>query len=1155
MKRKLLLITSALVVGLAISFFAFKTSQKEEEKENSIAELRKKHENFLKNNPFTEIHKLSKKERKALGIPPNKYNEQEWINNLNPNLGYPTPWKIYEVQEDLRKTRGGRSFAPVAPGQTASNPWVERGPNNVGGRTRVVVFDPNDGTGNRVFAAGVGGGLYVNDDITDENSAWTRVQGVPGNLNITCFTIDPNDSNTFYVGTGEQYTFGANIGNGVYRSTDGGVNWVNVRIPVEGGGNIPAQGADLLAGIFFINDIIAWDNAGNTEIFVGVGGHFYAASQVGGAANPSNILGLQSAGIYRTTDDGVNWNRINTANLFFNTGLGDFPIIPNNFEIDVDNTLWMGSISSPGLGGAGGGRVFSTTDGETWTEAAASPLANSNRVEIEVTNTSGRLYALTQGAGGAPVNMFTTIDNFATSTNITTSLPEDVDLGIPPNDFTRGQSFFDLVVEADPTNPDIVYIGGINVFRSVDGAQTWSQMTKWSNNQNMDQLFVPLVHADHHALTFRPGNPDQAILGTDGGVYYASSLSGAATPAASDNNNNISSRNIGYNVTQFYYGTIDQTDGADGDDIAGGTQDNGTQFSFDSAVGENGFIDPVGGDGAYTEIEIADGYVLTAFTNLSHLFLPLQGAQGTSYFLEPDPDIRAAQGDFINQAELDEVNNIVYADASIGGDNPTFQIARFTLGLTSAERLDLTNALLNGSPSAMKESPFDNGSTLLIGTANSRLIRLDNATAADASTMVWNEITGPQFIGSVSDIEFGRNQDEIIVTFHNFGVENIWYTEDGGTTWVGKENNLPDLPVKAILQNPLNRNEVIIGTEFGVWRTGNFFDANPNWEQSFNGMSDSKVVDLDIRSSDGVILATTHGRGLFTGSFANTDDVDGDGILNVEDNCPNTPNPDQADLDGDGIGSVCDNDEFSEDDISIEIISETCPGLENGTINISVIDTPFSFTATVVGDNVDLSEGFNNTVSFEDLPVGAYVVCVAVDGINFERCFEINIDAAPELDIDFDGVLPDPSGDGGLNGSAFNFTINEGTGPFNIFFNNQLIRTTNERSFNIQVSGSGRLEVESARLCEGIFSIDVEGGFENIVASPNPVVNDLTIQMPRLDISNLPVRVFNISGQEIYNQNIPINNSRVRVPFGNLPSGVYFVRIEIENPVVLKIVK
>ena len=103
------------------------------------------------------------------------------------------------------------------------------------------------------------------------------------------------------------------------------------------------------------------------------------------------------------------------------------------------------------------------------------------------------------------------------------------------------------MIEVDPNNDNILYVGGIDLFRSTNSsAVSWTQISKWSNNPGLNTLNVPFVHADQHAMTFRPGNSNQAIFGNDGGVYYASSLSGT-----SGNGNAISVRNNNYNVTQY----------------------------------------------------------------------------------------------------------------------------------------------------------------------------------------------------------------------------------------------------------------------------------------------------------------------------------------------------------------------------------------------------------------------------------------------------------------------------------------------------------------------------------------------------------------------------------------------------------------------------
>ena len=86
-----------------------------------------------------------------------------------------------------------------------------------------------------------------------------------------------------------------------------------------------------------------------------------------------------------------------------------------------------------------------------------------------------------------------------------------------------------------------------------------------------------------------------------------------------------------------------------------------------------------------------------------------------------------------------------------------------------------------------------------------------------------------------------------------------------------KEGNLPDLPVYNILQSPLDEDEVIIGTELGVWFTNNFSSDNPSWKQANAGMKDLRVTDMDLRKGDNKVFISTYGLGIFSGEFKNSE--------------------------------------------------------------------------------------------------------------------------------------------------------------------------------------------------------------------------------------------------------------------------------------------
>ena len=815
MKKKLLLVLAFVIAVFTVYKNLNKTSEADVAKE--------KYAKFLKNHPYNKSLQLTKKERKAKGMPPNKYFEEQYLLEMNPNTGRTHPENYIEVQKELKANRKLQRV----PGDASDNMWVERGPNNIGGRTRVVMYDPNDTTHKRVFAGGVSGGLWVNNDITDANSSWTRV-GIDENLSVSAMTVDPNNSQIMYVATGESYTGGQAVGNGVWKTTDGGASWTNVYSD-----NFNAQ---LENRLYYINDIKARNNGGATEVYIAVGG-----------ANNEDWVGIWKEGLYKTTDGGANWTQVTLPNAPINNGSTSYE--PNDIEIGADNTIWVSTERSSY--GAGGGAILKSTNGTNFT--LAHTITGGQRTQIEVSKTNKDVIYVLAEATALPVEMWKTTDGFATAPTVITP-PNDADTDIPANDFTRGQAFYDLLLAVDPTDDTKIYIGGIDLFRSTDAGGTWKQISKWSDNNNLGALTIPTVHADQHGWAFHPTDPNQALIGNDGGVFYASSLSAAETTTTA-----IVARIKDLNITQFYHGEIGQSTTTKL--LVSGAQDNGTPFINGASAGINSATDVYGGDGAYSFIDKDGEYMIVAYTHntKARFDLPYTGAQ-----TELDGDQNT--GSFINPSELDDNLDILYANRNKDGNsNGIIRYSGIKTGQTLV-KTNLTNALLDDAATVLKASPFTLGSTkLYLGTANGKILRVDNANIA---TPTWNNITGGNFpAGSISGIAFGASENEMMVTFHNYGIGSIWYTANGGTSWISKEGNFPDIPVKAIMMNPLNNNEVIIGTQLGVWKTGNFKDATPSWTQSYNGMSDVKVTSFSLRTADNTVMASTFGRGMFTGQF------------------------------------------------------------------------------------------------------------------------------------------------------------------------------------------------------------------------------------------------------------------------------------------------
>ena len=98
------------------------------------------------------------------------------------------------------------------------------------------------------------------------------------------------------------------------------------------------------------------------------------------------------------------------------------------------------------------------------------------------------------------------------------------DTGIPATDCSRGQAWYDLIMAVDPKNDSTLMVGTIDIFRSTNAGNTWSQISKWSNNNNLNGLSCSLVHADQHAMIFHPDSSSTAIFGNDGEMCIRDSL-------------------------------------------------------------------------------------------------------------------------------------------------------------------------------------------------------------------------------------------------------------------------------------------------------------------------------------------------------------------------------------------------------------------------------------------------------------------------------------------------------------------------------------------------------------------------------------------------------------------------------------------------------
>jgi len=707
-------------------------------------------------------------------------------------------------------------------------------PAEMGGRTRAMMYDPNDPAQKKVWAGGITGGLWYNSNITDPNSSWVPVGDFWTCLAIRCITYDPNNPMIFYIGTGEAetaiqtYRESSGVGDGIWRSADGGQTWNLIQSTI----------------LFeYITDIVVRIENGNGVIYAGVASGLYQGMQH--QSQPTD-------GLFRSIDGGSTWQQV-----LPNISGGTVPYAVSDIAIGADGRIYVGT--RPNATGEGGATMLYSDYGtqNSWV------VNDTYRTEIENEpeyNIPGRVvlapapsdpdivYALIGSGFTNPVNNFNYYYCFHIlrspdkgDTWTKQSLPYDITSGI--NFATIAWHALDIAV--DPNNPQTLYIGGLDMHKSDDGGNYWTRVSDWSY---MYWGGGPqYLHADQHIILYKPGSSNEILFGTDGGVFYTAN--GGVIP-------NFEERNKDYNTLQFYTCAIKPTAGANA--FLGGLQDNGSLRYTGSPLTINDMVS--GGDGAY------------CFYDKNEPFFSISSVYYNSYIIFSYDTYFQNIGDwyesgvFVNPADYDYRGNTIYANACdfIGTNaDQLLRISDVTLqGGYSGTYIPLNT----GSQvyfSAVKWSPFSPAgkANLFVGTQSGRLFKVQNAE----STPITTEITGSNFpVANISSIAIGGSEDTLLVTFSNYGVISVWQTYNGGQTWENKEGNLPDMPIRWAIYHPQNLRQAMLATETGVWSTINLHEASPVWEPVNQGMANVRVDMLNIRESDNTVLAATHGRGFFT---------------------------------------------------------------------------------------------------------------------------------------------------------------------------------------------------------------------------------------------------------------------------------------------------
>lgn len=811
----------------------------------------------------------------------------EYVMTVDPALGYVPKerlWSAYQQTLRMEKEAETIRFEPMTE-------WNGTGA-NMGGRTRALMFDPNDDEHKKVWAGGVTGGLWYNDDITNTNVEWVPIGDFWSDLAVSCITYDPNNTQVLYVGTGEAqtarfiYRSSSGLGTGIFKSEDGGESWELM----------PST-----EGFKYITEIAVKDEDGTSVIYTGVASGTYMGEEH--ESEPSD-------GLYRSEDGGETWEQV----LPEIEGYSDEIYVPADIEITASGRIFVGTMENLNL--HGGATILYSDSGleGSWNiyDEYNLIIGDDNQINIPArTNVASApsdpdvVYA--QFASG-----WMTGSGYYNYKGVYLIKSEDggetwQQKNIPYEDWAE-RAWHNFILRVDPADPEKIFSGGIDLWNSSNSGGSWRHISDWSlmYSGGGDEY----VHADQHNIQFRPGTPSTAVFSSDGGVFLSTTVN--------QNYPVFIERNQGYNTLQFYSGAINPTAGTRL--YIGGLQDNGTLYYVGFPLDINDMID--GGDGAFCFYDENESQLFITSVYYNSYTAWVNGGWVNSF---------GQGGTFISPADYDSYENILYANGvKITGTNANM-INRCS-GIPYSVNDQLINIGTSSSVpfSHVKYSDYspDGSSTLFLGTQAGKLYKVEHANTAPQAT----EITGDDFpAANISSVAIGSSEDILCVTFSNYGVSSVWLTLDGGETWTEKETNLPDIPIRWAIFHPDNDGQVMLATETGIWVTNMMMEDETIWYPASNGMANVRVDMLRLRKSDNTVLAATHGRGLFAAVYELNIYVGQEELATGTEKINIYPNPASGWVNIEMKTGGRDDVRVSISDLNGRILSRRTFGAENGT--------------------------------------------------------------------------------------------------------------------------------------------------------------------------------------------------------------------------------
>ena len=798
----------------------------------------------------------------------------------------------------------------------------------VSGRATAIAIDPNDSSGNTVYAGGAYAGVWksTNAAALSQDPAsvtWTPLTDRQATLAVGAIAVQPQLSNpdptksVVLVGTGEtDSSADSYYGLGILRSADGGQTWA--LIPQD------AIGTHSFAGLGFSQ--IAF-STGDPSLVVAA-----AASASEGILEGLENPVATSRGLYYSRDAGINWQAASVTE----SGVGITPASVTSVLYNAPASTFYAAIRFHGF--------YSSRDGANWVRLATQPgsglnadvcparaISSSNcplyRGEIAAvphrpgTSGLGEMYAWYVDANDADQGIWQSLDGGASWTQID-------DSGITNcGDFFGGcgtsQGIFDLTLAAVPNSLGTdLYAGSVNIYKcAITNAFPACNGTGNNTFLNLTHAYgcsdVAKVHPNQHAMDFLVANGTSLLyFANDGGIYRALDAYTALTTGTCGLTNQFDSLNQSLGpMTQFV--SVSQSS-SNANLIFGGTQDNGAPATtFSQPAGT--WVNVNAGDNGFTAINPKnedEWFVATPPDAISgvNLFRCANGVNCHSLDFQNDQvaDSNALGGDtgafylpfLLDPQESSELilgTCRIWRGVSTGG-NFSLLSPDFETGGTDACSGNEINLVRSLAAGGLKDS---NGFSQVIyaGTSGDGPLIQTTPTGghvwvtanADGGPLSWNDVTesiNPQGfpISSIALDSADPQGNTAYVTVMGFHTSHVWKTTNAGASWTDFTANLPDAPANAAIVDSgasFSNGTVYVGTDVGVFASSTSVAA---WSEvggtpSENGirfLPNVAVTSLQIFNSGGLkrLRAATYGRGIWEWNLITTPDFQ----LNVSNN-------------------------------------------------------------------------------------------------------------------------------------------------------------------------------------------------------------------------------------------------------------------------------